>query len=997
MMIIAPLLLSATICVGTREAPLGVDGAGLETVSGDVRLRSMDAEYDVATDTLVKLDGTTPVTNEHYLARRYDCALAPLNAEGVFRTPPVGWMTWYSVKFDASETTILENAKAFKEAFGGYTDEKPVLWVDWEWFHRRFNSKGEDGEDMLTPHAASYPRGLKALADDLKVLGFTPALWVSPQVDVRTNALFAAHPEWILVRHPFWGGHVFADPTATGYLDDFVKPLFRRYRSWGYEAFKWDCMPYTMWMYDLYHDRFHDKSVSTKEAYRRLVAAGREAVGPDAYLESCSGTGDDPMLWSADAFDAARVGSDIFAWYSFAAEGVDMLLRYYPLHNLFLRCDADNLVLREEYNTLEQARTRVSIYALTGVPITVGDSIDALDAPRIRMLRKAMPVVPMRAASLRPYVRKGNVLSLTAHFARDWGGWQVRSWSNLATDAVERVSFDIPPDHAVWDFWNDRLLSADGGKLSFELGPCASRIVRVTPLAKAAPTLLSISRHITQGGYELKGYTATESVVRGVVRCPGGETVKVTFLLPEGTKVASASHPYELSGRVLRMRIGSDIRDDVAFALELKRPSGRAKVAPFRDGETVVFLGDSITHGGRYVADLQLYWSLRHPGSDVKLHNAGICGQRANHGLIRYDWDVAPLKPDRVFILFGMNDVARDDRWAPPDTPEKLKRRADLTHTYVTNLTALVRKVRASGAVPVVMTPTPFDQYSDIPKANRCPGTDDPGLKSFAAKAREVAASEGVECVELYEELLPILKSNPEKVFLKDRVHPGHDGHLLMAALILKAMGEGVATDVTAFDASSGARKFTYSPKRLPYPTCAEYAVADSVMPLTEGWNREIVRITGLPEGCWTLRLGGADFGAYSAAALAAGVNVTVTNETRFSPSLKAAKRAWTEMSAFHSEQNALRVLAQTFYQVRRLGGDIDSLDSCLEKYNDWIEVYRQKPETMQYYTFYGNQIPAFKKKYLDRENALKRIEKHRAAMAAMRAEPYEISVRDAK
>ena len=503
--------MARSVLVSTREAPLGVDGAGLETVSGDVRLPSMDAEYDVATDTLVKFDGTTPVTNEHYLARRYDCALAPLNEKGVFKTPPVGWMTWYAVKFDASEKTILENARAFREAFGGYTDEKPVLWVDWEWFHRRFNSKGEDGEDMLTPHAASYPRGLKALADDLKGLGFTPALWVSPQVDVRTNALFATHPEWILASHSFWGGHVFADPTAPGYLDDFVKTLFRTYRSWGYEAFKWDCMPYTMWMYDLYHDRFHDKSVSTKEAYRRLVAAGREAIGPDVYLECCSGTGDDPMLWSADAFDAARVGGDIFAWSSFAAEGVDMLLRYYPLHNTVLRCDADNLVLREEFNTLEQARTRVTIYALTGVPITVGDRIDALDAPRIEMLRKAMPVVPMRAASLRPYFRKGNVLSLTAHFARDWGRWQVKSWSNLSTGDVERVKFELPVGHAAWDVWNERLVTATDGKIEFELGPGASRVFRVTPLEAEGPTLLGTTRHLTQGGYELESYAATAS------------------------------------------------------------------------------------------------------------------------------------------------------------------------------------------------------------------------------------------------------------------------------------------------------------------------------------------------------------------------------------------------------------------------------------------------------------------------------------------------------
>ena len=534
------------IRVSTREAPMGIDSAGLEVVSGDVRLKSMDAEYDVRTDTLVKFDGTEPATNEHYLARRYDCALAPLNAKGVFRTPPVGWMTWYAVKFGANEKTILENAKAFKAAFGGYTDEKPVLWVDWEWFHRRFTSKGEDGEDMLTPHAASYPRGMKALADDLKGLGFTPALWVSPQVDVRTNALFAAHPEWILASHAFWGGHVFADPTAPGYLEDFVKPLFRRYRSWGYEAFKWDCMPYTMWMYDLYHDRFHDRSVSTKSAYRRLVAAGREAVGPDVYLESCSGIGDDPTLWALDSFDSARIGNDIFAWSSFAAEGVDMLLRYYPLHNLFLRCDADNLVLREEFNTLEQARTRVTVYALTGVPLTVGDRIDALDAPRIEMLRKAMPVVPVRPASLRPYVRKGNVLALTAHFARPWGAWQVRSWSNLSTGTVERVKVSIPRGHAAWDVWNRRLLTADGGPLAFELQPGASRVLRVTPLEKAGPTLVGTTRHLTQGGYELEDYRATEkgATWRHKTTDRGDEKL---FLLDGGRVVTVPARAFDFS------------------------------------------------------------------------------------------------------------------------------------------------------------------------------------------------------------------------------------------------------------------------------------------------------------------------------------------------------------------------------------------------------------------------------------------------------------------
>ena len=503
------------IRVGTREKPIGIDrgNAGLEVVSGDVRLPIMDAEYDILTDTLVKFDGTSPATNEHYLAKRYDCAISPLNGKTVFKTPPVGWMTWYAVKYEASESTILENAKAFMDAFGGYTDEKPVLWVDWEWFHRYKYSTGKDGEDGLNPHKASYPSGLKVLSQNLKDLGFTPALWVSPHVDVRTNALFAAHPEWILASHTFWGGHVFGDPTAPGFLDGCVKPMFRIYRDWGYEVFKWDCLPFAMWMYDHYHDRLHDSSVSTKAAYRRLVAAGREAAGKDSYMLSCSGKGDDPTLWGVDMFDSMRVGGDIFTWKEFAREGVDMLLRYYPLHNTVVRCDSDNIVLREEFNTLEQARSRVTVYGLAGVPITVGDRIDALDEARIKMLRMVMPVVPVRAASLRPYVRyeRNDVFSQTAHFARDWGNWQVKSWTNLSSEKGWEVSYDMPAGHVAWDVWNRRLVSADQGKVNFKLGPGETRVLRITPLEKVGPTLVGTTRHLTQGGYEIETFSSTEN------------------------------------------------------------------------------------------------------------------------------------------------------------------------------------------------------------------------------------------------------------------------------------------------------------------------------------------------------------------------------------------------------------------------------------------------------------------------------------------------------
>ncbi|MCR5751783.1 MAG: hypothetical protein K6G91_07465, partial [Kiritimatiellae bacterium] len=78
-----------------------------------------------------------------------------------------------------------------------------------------------------------------------------------------------------------------------------------------------------------------------------------------------------------------------------------------------------------------------------------------------------------------------------------------------------------------------------------------------------------------------------------------------------------------------------------------------SKTEPFRDGERILFLGDSITHGGWYVAQLQYIWQLRNPGKRATFINCGICGNTAKSGLARFDWDVAPEKPDRIFVMFG--------------------------------------------------------------------------------------------------------------------------------------------------------------------------------------------------------------------------------------------------------------------------------------------------------------------------------------------------------
>src|SRR3954466_9180146 len=75
-----------------------------------------------------------------------------------------------------------------------------------------------------------------------------------------------------------------------------------------------------------------------------------------------------------------------------------------------------------------------------------------------------------------------------------------------------------------------------------------------------------------------------------------------------------------------------------------------------QDGDTFVFLGDSITHQCLYTQYVEDYYYTRYPKLHLHFHNAGVSGDRAQDALTRFDEDVAAQKPKYVSILLGMND-----------------------------------------------------------------------------------------------------------------------------------------------------------------------------------------------------------------------------------------------------------------------------------------------------------------------------------------------------
>ena len=331
-------------------------------------------------------------------------------------------------------------------------------------------------------------------------------------------------------------------------------------------------------------------------------------------------------------------------------------------------------------------------------------------------------------------------------------------------------------------------------------------------------------------------------------------------------------------------------------------------VARFADGERVAFFGDSITHGGSCHNYLQLYWCTRHPGSGVRLMNCGISGGTAASGVARFDADLMELKPDRVFVMFGMNDAglgnyAKD----PPDEKLKVARAASIA-IYEASLRKIVERLAEKGIKTVLVTPSPYDQYCEGLKKDWVVGND-PGLVSCAEVVRTLAAERNLGVVDLHCSMTEIFNQNASRPICCDRVHPNDGGHMLMAALILDAMHVNPFVARAAVDAKTGkaflpsdkkhkdasgkrpdsfnARvthvvkradgvAFTYAPKALPFPAIPAYTNAATLYPITERLNREILIVENLEPGIYALAFDGKTVGEFTAEEFYAGVNVAL-------------------------------------------------------------------------------------------------------------------------
>ena len=340
--------------------------------------------------------------------------------------------------------------------------------------------------------------------------------------------------------------------------------------------------------------------------------------------------------------------------------------------------------------------------------------------------------------------------------------------------------------------------------------------------------------------------------------------------------------------------------------------AGLAAAEPFADGERVVWLGDSITQIGSFGHPVRTFYWTRYPDRRIAFFNSGIGGDRASGGLWRYGTDVKPFGPTSLVVMFGMNDVNPFDYQAPEkrdaDYAARIAKMADGVFVgYTNDMTRLYARFRADfpRAEFYWCVPSAYDETAVLAKEwhGNHPGAND-ALGRLGRWIRRQCFRDGGTLVDFHETMTDQMTGcqagNPSYSLLSpDRVHPSNMGSAFMGYVFLKAQGVNPWVCDVEIDAAKGAvARCAHAAARDVVKTekGVSFQLKESVLPwplprwggekiretlaVDRALNREIVAVTGLPEGDYELKIDGKPCGTWSSGEWAAGINFAGVKKT---------------------------------------------------------------------------------------------------------------------
>lgn len=227
----------------------------------------------------------------------------------------------------------------------------------------------------------------------------------------------------------------------------------------------------------------------------------------------------------------------------------------------------------------------------------------------------------------------------------------------------------------------------------------------------------------------------------------------------------------------------------------VEKLANRNRSAKEHEGATVVFLGDSVTHGcfevafdgekyhpvydeeHSYTAIFRRMVKTLYPATQLNIVNSGISGNTAGRGLARLTRDVLAYHPDLAVVCFGLNDCVAG--------PEGIAQ-------YEHDLGEILRRIREAGVDVILMTPsaTTDEVHYTLPTereredaARLAAFTREGVVDAYMQTARDVAAAQGVEVVDCYAIWRRMIACGVSvNDILSNKInHPTRELHLLFA------------------------------------------------------------------------------------------------------------------------------------------------------------------------------------------------------------------------
>ncbi|MEN6385049.1 MAG: hypothetical protein ABFD79_07600 [Phycisphaerales bacterium] len=444
--------------------------------------------------------------NRHYYRDELGLGyFAPLQKTSFWGTAPVVALTWYGIN-----------------TYGGDSKQKK------EWLYPQIDFVAQN----LLPYAGKMvfqlddnyyfndDKYMREISDYIRSKGMIPGIWFTP-FSIAPRSVAESHPAWFLhdnngkLLTSFggcnWGYKADDQPYILNVHDpQAASQWYKMFWSkasmtWNYDYFKLDA---ALNAFDAYNTSIEGGG---PYGYRKGLQIARDIIGPDKFINNCS---PGPIAAAIGLIQGSRIGLDSAA----CDHAIDVMQRWNFLNNIVLWCDADAIANSYQKPT-EIIRSNVTARALTGQQFLTDDMWTRMPAPAIKIMQKGMPVLDIRPGNLYKIENWRDYDIFDLKIAKEWGSWDVAAlfnYSGVATSKILDLSrLRLTSEYLyVFEYWSSKYLGRfdRNAKLQRYLMPYDVEVFAIVPVSDNKPTLLSTSRHISQGSLDIDNIKYTGDV-----------------------------------------------------------------------------------------------------------------------------------------------------------------------------------------------------------------------------------------------------------------------------------------------------------------------------------------------------------------------------------------------------------------------------------------------------------------------------------------------------